>query len=342
MKSVSTVLRAAVTAVVTLLCFADFSTSAAVPRFVAKELRFPRATGFRLAGLNDRGDIIGTVDTENSERGFLLMDESVIYFDRFFRAQDTVAVSVNNQRQVVGYALPHLASTPSWFIYSNGAIHDINVLDGYFVLDVADINDRGEFVGHCTDGHSIFTFIFTGGHVALLTQLPPGNRGHPWLRVNNHGEVVAYDDFGGRVLTTNSISDLVFGNTLGINDHGDIIGLGAFDGGEMGFTYSAGVTSPIFGLPERGYTVPTAINERKQVVGYCVGDDTSDSGLRAFLFENNATFDLNQITANQNGFVLINPAAINNSGVIACLGLRGQRYSAFVLRPIGVRETGKP
>jgi probable HAF family extracellular repeat protein len=309
-------------------CALSISTNGAA-RYIAMELRFRDADSVSVSDLNDHGTAVGSVWRGGLQRGFIANRHRVTYLDRFFPGTNTAATRINNRGQVIGYVADSTGPDGMrWFIYQTNTVQLMNALDGQTILDLGDINDRGEITGHCTPGEGVFTFIYTDGKLVLLSQLPGNDRGHPWLRLNNLGQVVAYDDYGGTIHTTNSVTGLPFeNNSTGINDRGDVVGAAVFGTGngafEAGFLYADGMKHFIGGLPH-------AVNEKRQVVGYqLTGDQTY-----GYLYEDGGWFNLDFLAVNGAAFHLVNPSAINERGMIACDGVRDGQSCAFILVPM--------
>ena len=111
--------------------------------------------GLRGVDINDRGQIVGTysedtpiVNNSARPRAYLL-DRGEVTRIAFPRATATVALGVNNRRQVVGQYVD-AQGKPHGYRWENGRFTTIDVPSASITAAV-DINDRGEIAGIFSD-----------------------------------------------------------------------------------------------------------------------------------------------------------------------------------------------
>lgn len=103
------------------------------------------------------------------------------------------------------------------------------------------------------------------------------------------------------------------------------------------FLYRDGATRSLGGFGGFGREGrANAVNNVGQIVGYCClrGDEAP----RAFLWENGVLRNLNERTANLDGWLLTEATGINDAGLIIANGQRNGAYRAFLLTPETVAE----
>jgi uncharacterized membrane protein len=170
----------------------------------------PGATATDAGGINDGGDIVGTVSTTAGLEGFLLRDE-VFTVIRVPGAQDTRAMGINNAGDVVGAFFSSVSGRNHGFLLRDGRFSTVD-FPGAHLTVLTDINNAGEMVGTYSDS-------------AFL------EHGHGFL-VRAEGFYVV--DFPGAVST----------RIAGLNDHGDIVGTYAdTDGRTHGFVATINVAA---------------------------------------------------------------------------------------------------
>jgi probable HAF family extracellular repeat protein len=175
------------------------------------------------------------------------------------------ATDINNNGQVVGYAL----GTDYYqhaVIWQNGTITDLGAIGGQanFASKANAINDNGQVVGvsNTTSGLGHAT-LWENGTITDLGGLTPTGSSEAF-DINNKGQVVGWSEIGGVGRATlwqnGSVIDL---NTLirdpnyevmeatGINDHGQIVGIGYLSGDD---DLSAFLLTPI--PPSRPALIP--------------------------------------------------------------------------------------
>ncbi len=234
------------------------------------------------ASINDGGQVVGSYILNGGSRAFLwsggiLLDLGELGFES--PNSGTMATSINNSGQVVGSS--HVMTTTpvyqAWrpFLYVNGAMSDLRINpDGH--AEAASISNAGHIAGSLTSTTTgrDHAFVFHGGSVTDLSDLSPLIPVGSATAVNSGGNVVG---FGSQFIP--------FGCVYG------------FDG-ITGFIFRNGVVSKLTPLVAGADIVPTAINERGQVVGYARSTTDAATGCdyqHAFLWENGVTRDINSL-----------------------------------------------
>ena len=204
-------------------------------------------------GINNKTEVVGYSYTNNGYRAFLWDREKGI---QNLGALDTpsngygnsYATGINNQSQVVGYSFTNQGWRP--FLWENGAIKNLGILSNddnhsYNNSYATGINDKGQIVGYVSSPD--------GGSQAIrwengLVQRLGSFYNTAAIAVNNKGQTVGYSYQNGQqpflYRATLWENDMAFDlNTLispnsgwslhsaiGINDLGEIIGNGEFQG----------------------------------------------------------------------------------------------------------------
>lgn len=216
-----------------------------------------------------------------------------------------VATSVNNLGDAVGYSYIDAIDRHA-FLYSNGAMTDIDFFGGYSVAFA--INDQGVIVGLASpsDNGIATAFVYSQG---VTTNIFPLGTESDARGVNNRGQVV------GEFLTADQT---------------------AFHG----FLYSDGVITDL-GSANSPETIAYAINDKQQVAGTtfvpfestCSSVPCVEYAPHAFFYERGNMTDLNTLIPSASGWVLSWGMDINNKGQIAGYGVLNDEFRAFLLTP---------
>jgi probable HAF family extracellular repeat protein len=206
--------------------------------------------------INSEGDIVGYRQTE---RAHMVARNRVFVYRDFritdvgtFGGEDGVVAAINDRGQMVGYS--------GWQAHADYANHRGVLWDGTKVTDLGslggdmttptDVNNRGEIVGYAQvksgENHG---FLFVGGALLDLGTLPGGSQSFAHA-INNHGQIVGASEAadghlhaviysGGRVKDLNLLipeeSGWVLTEARDINDRGQIVGTGTYQGEQRAF-----------------------------------------------------------------------------------------------------------
>jgi len=226
------------------------------------------------AGINDRGEIVGSVSV-NGAPGHAFVYRNGLITDL---GNGFAATGINNRGDVVGEisipqnegVFPQMLLHP--FLYRHGLMHDLGTLGGSSGVATA-INDLGEIVGWSTTTSNAEThaFLYSSGKMTDLGTLggvPPYGYGYgppPYtsaLAINNWGQIV------GSSTTTNGMHAFLYSNGT-MTDLNDLATL-TYINGPAGFLVLASA---------RG------INDQGQIVGEGLFWDGAQASTRAFLME---------------------------------------------------------
>jgi probable HAF family extracellular repeat protein len=221
-----------------------------------------------------------------------------------------VATSVNNLGDAVGYSYIDAVDRHA-FLYSNGAITDIDSFGGYSVAFA--INDEGVIVGLAS----------------------PTNNGTATAFVYRHGVTTSIFPLG-----TES-------DARGVNNRGQVVGefLTADQTAFHSFLYSDGVITDL-GSANSPESIAFAINDQQQVAetifvpfeSSCSGVPCVQYAPHAFFYESGNTTDLNTLIPSASGWVLSWGMDINNKGQIAGYGVLNDKFRAFLLTPATTKQ----
>jgi probable HAF family extracellular repeat protein len=231
----------------------------------------------------------------------------------------SVATSINDRNEIVGYSnLPNDAFTHA-FTYRNGTMLDIGTLGGT-VSEAFGVNFQGEVVGYSRLAGDQFThaFLDQNGKMSDLGTL--GGTYSVASGLNDSGQIVGYASLPGEQSThaflyqNGSMTDLGtlggnFSSAFGINSSGEVVGDSTLAGDQIyhAFSWKAGVMTDLgtLGGPN---SEAMAVNS----AGSSVGDAfTSPNNRDAFLDKNGTMTDLGNLGA---GFSF--GLGINLAGVV--------------------------
>jgi probable HAF family extracellular repeat protein len=169
-------------------------------------------------GINDAGQIVGrsTIRGDTADHAFLYSSGAMRDLGTL-GGNSSVATAINNLGHVVGYS--DTATETHAFLYSDGVLHDLGTLGGISSHALA-LNDSGAVVGFATTAAGDQrAFLFSDGALVDLNSLLPS--GSSWQLLE----------------------------ATGINDSGQIVGNGIFNGQTHGFLLTPQAPAPV---PEPG------------------------------------------------------------------------------------------
>lgn len=217
--------------------------------------------GSEAYAINDSGLIVGSSYTANNA-SFAPVEwnatgKTVTNLGTIAGGSDGTAYAINANGEIVGTAGGTIDPTTGLldgyaFSYSGGKITAISGLTGF--SDAWALNNSGEIVGDETVGGNLVAYIDVGGTVTSLGTL--GGETSAAYGVNSSGEVVGYADTAtgsdaflyenGAMIDLNTLlpvnSGWVLQTANGINDSGQITGLGLYDGSEQAFVLDTQTT----------------------------------------------------------------------------------------------------
>lgn len=258
------------------------------------------------AQINDAGAMIGSFGTDwdtfthGRDHAFMITTGGIftdlsVQFNRYVSPG-----GINNFGHIVGNAETDDGTSIVPFIYSNGVFQLIPTPEVYF----ADINDAGQILGTVTQLGPVpgdfapRAAIYQNGQVTLLAR-PRHSPESFGTRINEKGQVIGYAD--------------------DVNHF------------RRGFVWSKGHTRSVRPLHKDTVTFLYGINNLRVAVGY---SRIPDERVRAILWRNGKTHDLNRMIRKNSGWELNSASAINDRGQIVGSGLFDGEYHAFLLNPI--------
>lgn len=298
-------------------------------------------------GINNYAEVVGVSETGNGTQlhAFYLADYKWVMNDLGTLSNGYVseAYAINNNHEIVGQSYIQGSTILHAILYKNSQIIDIGGLTAFGSQAFA-INDKSQIVGqscmasNCSPLHG---FIYNNGVMTDLGTLG-GQQTIP-IGINNSGKVVgqSFDSSNNSrafIYSNGVISDLgVVGQSRAraINDSDQIVGDTAISGGlSAAFLYDKGTTTMLSSLPGFTNSIALGINKNGVIVGAAFST-TAFSG-HAFIYENGALKDINDLIPNDQGWVLSEARSINDFGAIAGTGtLNGERHAfKLVLTPV--------
>jgi probable HAF family extracellular repeat protein len=243
-----------------------------------RELGRPLYAGARR--INERGQIIGTSSSasDREEHAVTWVNGKMIDLPPAGSVQ-----AINERGQILGHRYGRrgndgaVAQTP--VIWENGKVRDL-----FAGGSAQAINDRGQVVGGTKDGRAV---VWQNGRV---TSLGPGVA----MDINERGEVVGQRDKNVVVWRNATTIDLGPGTPVAINDSGQVIGVRGPPGHLHAFLWQRGTMTDLGTLGGR-WSIPTAISNRGQIVGYSLG---SGGVQYAFLWHDGTMIKLNSPKGN--------------------------------------------
>jgi probable HAF family extracellular repeat protein len=248
----------------------------------------------------------------------------------------SVATSINNEDQIVGYSALQGSSYHNAFLYNNGHLTNLGLPPGYAGGGAYSISDTGNIVG------DIYKVDPNKHHAAIynpdgsITDVPPlGSNSSHFFGVDNAGDAVGYSETpdsipthavlytGGNLMDLGTLPGDMFSWAYAINDAGQIVGKSG--GGQVNhaFIYQDGIMTDLgtLGGPS---AIADAITNNGLIVGYSTPDNASD--VHAFLLDENGMTDLGTLP----DFTASYAYGLNSSGVVVGTCKNSDSTSAFV------------
>ena len=142
----------------------------------------PTSQIYRAYNLNDKGEVVGSVDVPGGIRGFFWRNGQITEIEAITGPQNYLeAFAVNNRSQVVG------SSGFRPFLWENGNISDMGFFPGQFGIFPWEVNDWGQTTGTAAVNGEDLPYLSTGNTAVMLDALP-GQQGTQGVgQVNNLG-----------------------------------------------------------------------------------------------------------------------------------------------------------
>lgn len=222
---------------------------------------FPVTTSFgnALTGLNNLGQITAVRGSSSKEALFLTPNGSGNYDHVVigYPGKNNWAFRLNEVGQIAGMSRYDDPAFNAAFLYDNGALSDIGTLGGTS-SSAADINEIGQIAGQSSTGTQNHAYLYTDGTMLDLGTV--GGTSSAALGLDDLGRVVGYSytvDYkkhafiytDGSMLDLNDLipsgSDWVLEEARGINNSGQIFGVGKFNGQASAFFLEPANHAPV-------------------------------------------------------------------------------------------------
>ena len=259
-------------------------------------------------GINDAGHVVGWAEADGgSRRGFIYTGDEIIPLGTLGGPTST-AYGINNLGQVAGSSDLDGGGMGA-FLWDNYTMTGLATLGGAYTEAYA-VNDAGQVVGHSDTGHGSHACLWYDDSVTDLGTL--GGRWSFARAINDAGQVVGYSDKGlldgaAFLWQDGAMTDLGtlggwWAQANGINDDGVIVG-----------TSHTGLT-----------------------------DEAGDPIVHAFIYDDGAMSDLNDVLAEGCGWELLAATGINDAGQIVGWGTHGGDLRGFLLAMSGGAPDAAP
>ncbi|SPE58628.1 hypothetical protein SBV1_2760003 [Verrucomicrobia bacterium] len=260
------------------------------------------------SGINDAGDIVGTILTNGERHAFLRHNGAVSdlgLIDDYAKlglegtTYYTPCVTINDQAQVTGHLT--VANDHRSFVLNQGQTAYFGLLGKTSIFYAEAINNRGQILGRATPtapGGPMRSMLWQDGQVIDLSSLD-GTESKA-TALNDRGAVVGW------TLPTNGAS-----------------------GQPRGFIWENGALRWLNPGDSAG-SYPCGINNAGQVVGYA---RTPEGHFVACLWTGDQMVDLNDLVGVKSGWRLVSAESINDRGQILARAVNGKRRCACLLSP---------
>jgi len=189
------------------------------------------------------------------------------------------ATALNNHQQVVGQSVDAAETRLTAFLWEDGAMRDLSTAALHF--DIAnDINDRGQIVGAGIASDGRFVAARWEDEVLAELPMPAGASSCSAEAINDHGDIVGFCDQqpgqwatlwrrNGDVQGLGPTPDGWSAGPVDINERGVVFGAAIdADGARHLWVWDDGVVTEVGNVPGGPVWLPTAFNNREQIVGW--------------------------------------------------------------------------
>ncbi len=294
------------------------------------------------AGINNRGQIVGSFTDQGVSRGFLYSAGGFVDLGTLGGSYSR-ASGVNDEGAVVGTA-EDTAGNLRAFLYVNGNMRDIGTLGGANSRASA-INNKGQIAGVADSDEGSFAFLYTEGLGMKNLGTLQGGVASRAEGINNAGTVVGgsmvgefpLPQFHAFAYTSGVMTDLdstlsSFSIGQAINDQGQVVGwANAGFGIDHAFLYSSGVMTDLSTLSGFGSSGAYDINNAGDIVGW---SEVANRETRAILYQDGMMIDLETLIDPSLGWTLEAAYSINDLQQIAAYGCQGNVCQALLLDPV--------
>ena len=233
-------------------------------------------------GLNDNDEAVGRSTTTTPSRHAVLFKNGTTQdLGALGTGKTSLAYGINSAGTIVGVsAISAAGSLPEHaFVYSSGVMHDLGTLGGQDSTALA-INDAGQITGGANvDAGAYHAFLYDNGVMHDLGSL--GGFSANGIGINSAGDIGgqslladnatnhAFLYHSGVMQDLNSLIDPASGWVLNsatdINDAGQIVGSGLFNGQQRGFILTPVPEPSTYALTAVGIVALLAIKQRQSL-----------------------------------------------------------------------------
>lgn len=335
--------------VVALLLGGLFTHAASRPRYEIVDLGTAPGGSYPVQGtdINNSGQLTAYALASNLHYRACVFENGALR-DLGIGTNGSYPRRINQAGQIIGHfdtdRDPITRGRDHAFLFSGGTVTDLSVLFGRYVA-VGGINSHGHIVGNAEtdDGSSIVPFIYSNGVFVLA-----GSANSQFIDINDAGLILGTISYPGtkpdeslpraalfrpgRVVDLGVPRGCIWSLGWRLNNRGDVMGHAAtFDNFGRAFV-SRGKHLRVV-RPLRGDLV-TFLHDLNNA-GQAVGDSSvPDYGVRAILWEDGQTRDLNRMIRKNSGWELHVAFGINDRGQIVGTGSFAGDYRGFLLNPI--------
>jgi probable HAF family extracellular repeat protein len=275
-----------------------------------KDLTPPDSKSSYAYGINNRGQIIGRVQTNTGDFHFVVWnnDGTVRVLNVLDKGQVNLISDINDRGQIVGDMFTDTGKRA--FLLDNGRIKDLGTLGGNESYAVA-INNKGQIICNVTTTSANYyrsAVLWDNGTTQELGTL--GGQSSSAIDINNRGQIIGMAEFRPNYPVSHP------------------------------FLWTNGMMTDLTPADGRSLNV-TDINDRGGIVGTV---QTSSYSYNAVLWKDGKMTDLNKLIPANSGWELTAPYAtynyhVNNKGQIVGIGrFNGKDGHAFVLTPTWVTQ----
>jgi RNA polymerase sigma factor (sigma-70 family) len=311
-----------------------------------------------IAALNNRGQIVGSLDSTNHETFSFLWDGGVLTNLGTFGGSKSLATGINDAGDIVGLLLTNGARHV--FLRHNGEVSVLGILDHFAKLgDEGDkyqggpgiiyyaprvaINGLSQVTGRLMDQRdNPHSFLFDQGTTSFFGLIGDGNRFEAEA-INVRGQILGRATQGrgtmrsmlwqnGELIDLASLDGTSSG-AAAINDRGMVVGsLAIANGLWQAFSWENGQVRRLPMGTNRN-TSASAINN----AGLVVGSAWNPSRSFACLWYGEEIVDLNDLVKIESGWRLTSASAINDRGQILAWATKGREHRDYLLSPGSLR-----